>query len=113
MQIMAYTTETIIEEKLETIINRMGTNTRLKDFYDLYLFNHRNKKEINFGILQHAIKATAKNRSTEDQLDTYITKILRLKVNVDLLKRWNIYQATNKYAEGIAFSGTCDQQLIL
>ncbi|MCT3316151.1 hypothetical protein EFP66_07715 [Lacticaseibacillus paracasei] len=49
--IMAYTVETIIAEKLETIISRAETSPRLKDFYDLYLLNNQDKAEIRFDVL--------------------------------------------------------------
>lgn len=55
VQIMAYTVETVIAEKLETIVSRADANTRLKDFYDLYLFDHQDKTAIRFGVLNKAI----------------------------------------------------------
>ncbi len=77
--IMAYTVETIIAEKLETIISRAETNTRLKDFYDLYLLNNQDKAEIRFDVLSKAIQATSAKRETTDQLGTYISVLIALK----------------------------------
>lgn len=45
---MAYNTETIIAEKLETVISRATFNTRLKDFYDLYIFDQKYYEIIDF-----------------------------------------------------------------
>lgn len=108
VEIMAYTVETIIAEKLETIVSRADINTRLKDFYDIYLFDHQSKTKINFDILNKAIKATAKKRETTKQIGTYISVITDLKESKSLQKLWIAYQKPNEYAQGIDFGETCD-----
>lgn len=108
VEIMAYTVETIIAEKLETIVSRADINTRLKDFYDIYLFDHQSKTKINFDILNKAIKATAKKRETTKQIGTYISVITTLKESPSLQKLWIAYQKPNEYAQGIDFGETCD-----
>jgi len=50
--IKAYNLETIIAEKLQTIVNRSELNTRLKDYYDLYLFQHKKEAQIDFKLLK-------------------------------------------------------------
>lgn len=111
--IMAYTVETIIAEKLETIISRAETNTRLKDFYDLYLLNNQDKEEIRFDVLSKAIQATSAKRETTDQLGTYISVLIALKTSQSLQKLWIAYQKSNKYAHGIEFAATCDAAIDL
>lgn len=108
VEIMAYTVETIIAEKLETIVSRADINTRLKDFYDIYLFDHQSKTKINFDILNKVIKATAKKRETTKQIGTYISIITDLKESKSLQKLWIAYQKPNEYAQGIDFGETCD-----
>jgi predicted nucleotidyltransferase component of viral defense system len=113
IQIMAYTVETIIAEKLETIVNRADANTRLKDFYDLYLLDHQNKAEINFDILNRAIQATSVKRETTNQLGSYISVLTTLKVSPNLQKLWVAYQRSNEYARGIDFKSTCNAAIDL
>lgn len=113
VKIMAYTVETIIAEKLETIISRDDTNTRLKDFYDLYLLDHQNRTEIRLNVLNKAIHATATKRGTTEQLGTYISSLTDLKSSQNLQKLWIAYQKPNKYAHGIDFEDTCDAAIDL
>lgn len=56
--IMAYTPETIIAEKFQTVIARGILNTRLKDFYDLHILMNIKRNEINIDILKKAITNT-------------------------------------------------------
>ena len=60
--IMAYSLETVVAEKFQTMISRAETNSRMKDFYDLYTILQGGK--YNAEILDEAIKATFKNRQT-------------------------------------------------
>ncbi|MDP4437566.1 nucleotidyl transferase AbiEii/AbiGii toxin family protein [Lactiplantibacillus plantarum] len=113
IQIMAYTVETIIAEKLETIVSRADANTRLKDFYDLYLLNRQSKAEIKFNILKKAIQATSEKRGTADQLGAYISVLTALKASPSLQRLWIAYQKSNEYARGIDFGITCDAAIDL
>nr|WP_236039354.1 MULTISPECIES: nucleotidyl transferase AbiEii/AbiGii toxin family protein [Lactiplantibacillus] len=113
IQIMAYTVETIIAEKLETIVSRADANTRLKDFYDLYLLNRQSKAEIKFNILKKAIQATSEKRETADQLGAYISVLTALKASPSLQRLWIAYQKSNEYARGIDFGITCDAAIDL
>ncbi len=60
--ILAYTVETIIAEKLETIVERDIYNTRMKDFYDIYILINNNREKIDFNNLTLAIQNTFENR---------------------------------------------------
>lgn len=111
--IMAYTVETVIAEKLETIVSRADTNTRLKDFYDLFLLDHQDRTEIKFDILKRAIHATSAKRSTTHQLSSYISTLTALKASPNLQRLWIAYQKPNEYAQGIDFEATCDAAIEL
>lgn len=113
VQIMSYTVETIIAEKLETIVSRGDANTRLKDFYDLYLLEHQDSVEIRFDVLNQAIHATATRRGTENQIGHYIGILNELKDSVNLQKLWANYQKANEYARGIDFVDTCNMAILL
>ncbi|TWW12335.1 abortive infection protein [Dellaglioa algida] len=113
VQIMAYTVETVIAEKLETIVSRADANTRLKDFYDLYLFDHQDKTAIRFDVLNKAIQATSEKRETTEQLGTYISVLTDLRASQHLQKLWLDYQKPNEYSHGIEFGDTCDAAIDL
>ena len=62
--ILSYTLETLISEKYQTIVDRDIYNTRMKDFYDIYILINDNKEKINFGNLVLAVENTFKYRKT-------------------------------------------------
>lgn len=111
--IMAYNIETILAEKLETIVARQELNTRLKDYYDLYLFDKLQLQNINFDVLKSAIVATARLRGTESLLSGYAEIIGRLALSDNLSLLWQKYQAANKYARGIEYKKTCEAAIDL
>ena len=64
ISIITYNYETIIAEKFEAIISRNIDNTRMKDYYDLFMLIKLKRKEINPETLRKAITNTAQNRNT-------------------------------------------------
>ncbi len=79
--ILAYTLETVIAEKYQTIIDRDIYNTRMKDFYDVYILIEENKEKINFKNLVMAIKNTFKNRETELNIEEIREQISNMKTS--------------------------------
>ncbi len=59
IQIMSYSIETVLAEKLETIVRRHLTNTRMRDFYDIYILKKRHELNISKQLLQDALEKTA------------------------------------------------------
>ena len=101
--ISSYNLETILAEKLETILRRGHYNTRMKDYYDIYLFLTKLKKEINVEIAKKAIENTFSKRDSLDVLNDY-TQILDDILSYERIKiYWEKYTEKNKYAQGIAF----------
>lgn len=64
IKVLAYNLETIIAEKLETIISRGDQNTRPRDYYDIYIIRQLQWQNINSDFLRLALKATSQNRGT-------------------------------------------------
>lgn len=103
INIMSYNYETILSEKFESIISRNIENTRMKDYYDLYMFVKLKWSEINIETLRKAIINTAKNRGTLNYInksDEYIKLIIDDK-RIKLL--WNNYRNNYDYATNILF----------
>lgn len=63
--VLAYNLETVLAEKMETIITRAVTNTRMRDFYDVYILQQLYGKTLEQTMLQDALWATARKRGTE------------------------------------------------
>lgn len=113
IMVMAYNVETILAEKLESMVARKDLNTRLKDYYDLYLFDKVQIQNINFETLKAALLATAKLRGTEALLPNYAATIKMLRNDTTLRSLWLKYQERNEYAPGIEYAATCDAALDL
>lgn len=62
IQILSYNLETLLAEKMETIISRHVTNTRMRDFYDIYILNKLFVEEISKEVLQQAMGYSTKKR---------------------------------------------------
>lgn len=106
--ILAYTLETVIAEKYQTIIARDIYNTRMKDFYDIYILIKENTEKIDFKNLVKAIKNTFKNRETELNIKDIKEQLSNMKANDQLIRLWTKYQVTAPYSNGISFDKLFD-----
>ena len=106
--IMAYNIETILAEKFHSIVSRGVLNTRLKDFYDVYVLFNFKEDIINKKLLVKAIENTFKKRDTLINIDGFVTLIDDLYNNDSLKKLWREYQNKNTYAKDIDFEDTVD-----
>ena len=101
--IYTYNVETIISEKIETILRRGQYNSRMKDYYDIHMFLSKFKDNIDIDILKLSIKHTFNKRESFDYLKDY-AQILDGIVSYDrIVNLWNIYAKKNKYANDIKF----------
>ena len=106
--IMAYNIETILAEKSHTIVSRGVLNTRMKDFYDIYMLINLKKDTINKNFLISAIENTFDKRNTLIDIDEFDTIIEDLYVSTYIKKMWNEYQNKNTYAKRIKFNDTLE-----
>ena len=106
IDIMSYNYETILAEKFESIISRNIDNTRMKDYYDLYMFVNLKWNEINKKILIKAIINTAKNRETLDYINNCGRYLELISDDLRLKSLWNNYQNNYEYAKNISFQDT-------
>ena len=106
INIMTYNYETIIAEKFESIISRNIDNTRMKDYYDLYMFVNLKWNDINKDTLRKAIINTSKARETLDYIDNASKYIELISEDSRLKSLWNSYQNNYEYAKDIEFEDT-------
>ena len=106
IDIMSYNFETIIAEKYESIISRNIDNTRMKDYYDLYMFTTMKWKDVDKKILIQAIYNTSKNRETEKYILNSSEYLSLIKEDTNLRRLWKNYQASSRYAKEIQFEDT-------
>lgn len=106
INIMAYTIETIIAEKVESIISKNITTTRAKDFYDLYMLMNKHKNDINNRNIVKAIENTFNKRNTEFNIDNF-KEIVEILEDSNVLKRvFTDYQSKLEYTKEVSFDDT-------
>lgn len=108
INIMAYTIETIIAEKFESIISKNITTTRAKDFYDLYMLIDNHKDEIDNGVLKRAVINTFNKRNTTYDINLF-REILEIFESSDTLKNvFMDYQNKLVYPQKVEYKKTIE-----
>lgn len=111
--VMAYTLETILAEKYETIIRRNIGTTRVRDFYDLYILFQSRKNEVRKEILNIAVNHTAAKRGSFDDLKEYKEICEELRSEEALQKLWENYIKENVYAAHLRYQDMVDNVLMV
>jgi predicted nucleotidyltransferase component of viral defense system len=103
IDIWAYNLETILAEKLETIIARNTTNTRMRDFYDIHSLLQLYGENINSSVFNEALMATANKRGTEHYLKDMLLIVDEVENNNVMENLWLAYQKKFSYASDISW----------
>ncbi len=101
--IQAYNLETILSEKLETIISRGDQNTRPRDFYDVYILSKLKWRDIDFKILDEALIMTSRRRKSENIIIDYLKVIDIIRESEQMKNHWLRYQKDFEYVNDIFF----------
>ena len=104
--IMAYTIETILAEKFETISSRNITTTRARDFYDLYMIYSIYKDKIDKDLLRKAIERTSKYRGSFETALQYKEIVELFRESETPKELWKKYTQNNPYAKDVDFLDT-------
>lgn len=103
VSVMAYSIETILAEKYETIIRRNIETTRARDFYDLHLLFQIYQEHADWELLRKATYATAEKRESLDKLKDADRIIAALRESESIRQLWQAYQRRNEYTLGISY----------
>ncbi len=104
ISVYAYTVETLVAEKLQTVLRRGDANTRPRDFYDLYMLKERGA--VDSPLLRQAVIRTFRNRHSEDALQRWRTVMAAVAESGAMRRQWERYRSSAPYARGIAFEAT-------
>ena len=100
-KLWAYNIETVLAEKVETILRRTVFNTRPRDFYDAYILATTQK--FNKSTFKKALQATAEHRGTAGQISNVDQILKNITESKELQGMWNKYRKQFAYAEEITY----------
>lgn len=100
----SYNIETLLSEKIQTVLSRGILNTRMRDFYDIYAIQSIYNKSIDYGILSSALASTCEKRGTlniRDESEKILQDISNDKI---MNERWKAYKNKYEYAADVNFN---------
>lgn len=100
-ELWAYNIETVMAEKVETILRRGIFNTRPRDFYDAYILTTTQKFDIT--VFEDALKATTNHRGTTDQIADVPSILHNIEESPELKTMWDKYRKQFSYARDITY----------
>lgn len=103
INLLAYNLETILAEKIETILSRNVSNSRPRDFYDIYILFSMYKAQLNPQVFEEALERTTKRRNSQNVLIHKEEILTSISNSVDLRRHWSNYQSNFSYAREINF----------
>ena len=104
ISLWSYNLETILAEKLQTVLARGILNTRMRDFYDIRMLLDTYEDKVNKAVLKDAFAATCKKRGT-DHLQEQAEEIVKIiEANEQLQVLWRAYQKKYSYAADIDYA---------
>lgn len=104
IQLWSYNLETILAEKIQTILSRGLLNTRMRDFYDVTTLFDRYNDSINYNDLSLAFDKICRKRETLSVLEHYEEILCSISEDSTLQNLWKNYCRKYKYASHIEFS---------
>ena len=105
-ELWAYNIETVMAEKVETILRRGVFNTRPRDFYDAYILT--TTQEFDKAVFAEALSATAKHRDTAEQIADVPGILHNIEESPELRAMWDKYRKQFAYAQDITFEQIID-----
>ena len=110
-KVWSYNLETVLAEKIETILSKLETSSRMKDYYDIYLIYKLKFDKIDKEKFRGAVEKTFKKRKFDADLIANLNIVKESKVLKD---KWISYSRKNSYARDVEFEDTlkCLEQFI-
>ena len=102
ISIWTYNLETLLAEKLETIMARETTNTRMRDFYDIHILTAQ--ETINDTVLRNAFIATCKKRETTQMISRLDSILSAVSEDQVMESMWNRYKEENFFVGDISWN---------
>ena len=101
--VMTCPIETVLAEKLETIIARSVTNTRMRDFYDIHVLLNSEGQKIDCGVLKKALSGTSRYRGSDGLMENAEAVLAAVEKSRVMRELWKGYQQKYPYASGYSW----------
>ena len=96
IRIMTYNVETLLAEKLQTILSRGIANTRLRDYYDVHMITINT--DFSWETLSEAFNATCKKRESIFSKEIIQEELKRIDMDDKMKANWDLFRTKNSYA---------------
>ena len=107
ISLMAYPIETVLAEKLETIISRGAANTRPRDFYDIHILMNTKCDCIDMDVLRDALESTCGKRGSWVTITRWANILDGVAGDATMLAQWAKYARKNPYVAGVSLQECC------
>jgi|LGOV01.1.fsa_nt_gb predicted nucleotidyltransferase component of viral defense system len=108
IQLKVYNIETVLAEKIETVYSRGEANTRMKDYYDIFMIHKIQMEKIDIEIARAAFKSTVIARQTEYIFEMHDDILRGIMESEELKEFWEKYRKSYAYAISIKFQDCLD-----
>lgn len=105
--VWAYNLETVLAEKIETILSRASLNTRMRDYYDLYILQEVGSP-VDTTILQQALRATSEKRESAARIENGTEILSEIRQNEVMQNQWENYRKKNSYVGDLPWEAVMD-----
>mgnify|MGYP000856249615 CR=1 FL=1 len=111
IRLLTYNLETLLAEKLETMIARGTANTRMRDFYDVYLLTKEGRFDLS--LLKEAILNTSRSRGTEAQLENYSSIMQDVFNSIIMKSAWDNFVKQSYFAGKLSWEEVAYECVLL
>lgn len=113
VRVLSYPLETVLAEKLETVVSRGIANTRGRDYYDIHALLRLKSGEIDWDSLREAIVATASRRGSLGRMGDYEAVLDEVRESDMMRSIWSSYVSASPYAASLDFEEAVDSAIEL
>lgn len=106
--LMTYPLETVLAEKIETVVSRGRANTRPRDYCDIHTPWNISRESIRIGVLRDALAATCGKRGSASTIARYDEEMNSVKGDTNMLRMWERYRREYSYARSLELAEACE-----
>lgn len=107
IRLLSYPLETILAEKLETVVSRGVTNTRPRDYYDIHILWNLKRENCDISVLAKALEATSVKRESANIMTLWESALTEVEADSAMLQLWQKYAKKNPYVAPITLPQCC------